>query len=372
MTNSSRPRLAIVSLGTLGGAVLESLARSDLFEEIVVATRNVERAQAKLNNALAGAGIEGFFPKASVVHLDINDPTRAGRTLAAMAPDIIYSTPTLRPWWKNDEAGSVLADAPFAVSLPFHLAPTQAVQRAIEASGVQCAWIAASYPDVVNHLLAATGPVPLCGVGNVAEMVPKVVRGIAERLGVPPAGITVRMAAQHAVEYHCFAATRSAVPPPVLLDAWCGTRDVSAAAHEVLFEPQPIPYGLDFNRLTASATLVALKALLGRDDNDGRCHVPAPQGRLGGWPVRFAAGRLALDLPAPWSEATVEEVNRAALPADGIAGIDADLEVTFTDEAASAIEALTGSPCGAMMPAEAADLAHRLLEGATGTPEGIR
>ncbi len=55
----TKPTLLIVSLGELGTALLEAVARADIFSTIYVASRSLVKAQERANNAAIGAGIEG-------------------------------------------------------------------------------------------------------------------------------------------------------------------------------------------------------------------------------------------------------------------------------------------------------------------------
>ena len=126
----------------------------------------------------------------------------------------------------------------------------------------------------------------------------------------------------------------------------------------MLFEPCPIPYQLDLNLVTASATCAVLRALAG--DSSVATHTPAPNGLLGGYPVKVSAQGVTLDLAETWSQEEAEAVNRASLPWDGIAEIDCNGTVTFTEETAAALQALTGEPF-ATLSVEDARLKARIL-----------
>ena len=47
-------------MGELATHLLEAVARTDIFGTIVVASRELEKAQKRADNAVLGAGIEGF------------------------------------------------------------------------------------------------------------------------------------------------------------------------------------------------------------------------------------------------------------------------------------------------------------------------
>jgi len=360
--------LLLISLGKLTGAVLEGAVRSGAFERIVVAGRNPDAARARVHNARIGAAIEGRFPVVEAVHLDINAPG-AGRVLAGVAPDLAFAAPSLMPWWALDRLDGELGDrvraVPFAGFMAFHLAPMLRLRAAWDESGLRCPWIGASYPDVVNAVLARTGPAPTCGIGNVAEIVPKIRFAVAAATGCDPAACDVRLVAQHALEYFVYSDGPRGDRPPYRLSVTLDGRDLTAVAQERLFEPFPIPYDLDFNRITASAALTVLRALLG--DAEVPEHVPAPGGRLGGYPVLVSRHGVRLSLPAAWTEDDALATNTASLPWDGIAALDGDGTVHFTEATASALHALLGRPLHRMTVGTAEALALELLD-ALGTP----
>jgi hypothetical protein len=363
------PRLVIVSLGQLGGTLLESIARRQTFDEIIVATRNVDYAETKANNARIGAAIEGVYPTIEVHAFDLNAP-QAAQDLASFAPDVLFAAPSMMPWWQLDavEPDSALAntlrDAPFATFMACHLAPMVRFRDAFVASGLRCPWIGASYPDVVNHLLACTGEAPTCGVGNVLEAVPKIQLVTARALGVQPAAIDVRLVAQHAFEYHCYADKRTNAQPPYLLEVFHAGDDVTELANQHLFEPYPIPYDLDFNRITTSACLPVLEGLT--STSPVHTHVPAPLGRLGGYPVTLTKDSVQLDLPSGWSEEQARTTNERSLPFDGIEEVTADGVVIFSASTADALEVLSGTRVAQMSVTDAADIAQALVARVSG------
>ena len=62
--------------------MLEAAARSDMFETIIVASRSGNKAQERANNAIIGAGIEGYYPRIVAEELDFNArvlPSKLGK-----------------------------------------------------------------------------------------------------------------------------------------------------------------------------------------------------------------------------------------------------------------------------------------------------
>ncbi len=341
--------------------ILEAAARAGDFDEIVVASRLPARAQKKVNNARIGGAIEGRFPTITCVPFDLHAED-APQRLAQIAPDVALAAPSMMPWWVLDtlegEVGEKARAVPFAGFMACHLAPVARLRDAWAASGLACPWINASYPDVINAVLARTGPAPLCGVGNVVEAIPKFRFAIAEALGAEPGRIAVKLVAQHALEYFIYSDGLAAERPPYLLEATLDGRDVSHLADEAVYSAFPVPYELDFNLYTVSAARIALPALVSEDWTP--THVPGPEGLVGGYPVALSRHGLRLELPAAWTRAEAEAVNHASMRFDGVAEIQGDGTVIYTDEAAAALGKLLGRPVARLRLADAPALADEL------------
>lgn len=354
--------LLIVSLGELGTNVLEAAGRSGLFERIVVASRSVEKARARINNALLGCGIDGFFPRFEAVGFDFNEPASVA-ALRSIAPDIVFCAPTLLPWWKVgglDGAAETPAEkVPFGGYVSLQLAPMAMFRSRLAEAGIDTHWIAASFPDVVNPSLARSGLGPCCGIGNVREPVAKIQALLGGRLGVTPAQVEVRLVAQHAFEYAVFQAEPAAELPPYLLEVVVDGKDCTAMGREALRTPFPFPFDLHFNRITASAAIDAMRALL--HPAPVRTHLPGVLGLVGGYPVRVANGQIDLDLAAHWSKAQAIAINESSLRWDGVECIEADGTIVFTDETTRALHILTGATIAQVHPDNAAEQARFIM-----------
>jgi hypothetical protein len=352
-------RLLLISLGKLTGAVLEAAARDGRFGSIVVAGRHPEYGRAKVNHARIGAALEGRYPTIDFLPFDFNEPG-AATTLARLSPDVAFAAPSLMPWWKVAESKNPKAkEMPMAGWLACHLAPMQKLASVWAESGLACPWVGAAYPDVVNAILALSGPAPTVGCGNIAESIPKIRFAASAATGAPPGEIEVRLVAGHALEYRLYVDAKSSRLPPYLLQARWRGRDITAEAERGLSEPMPIRYDLDFNLLRASATVGLLAALAG--GGELATHAPAPNGLMGGYPIRASQGRVTLDLPPEWSLDRALEVNRRALSWDGVAGVDPDGTVHLTELTAGMLRTLLGRPIDRLKPEEAPTHAAELL-----------
>ncbi len=362
-------RLLLISLGQLNGHILEAVARSGAFAEILVAGRDPARGLRKTNQARIGAAIEGQYPAINYVELDVNNVSAAA-ILRKIAPDVALAAPSMLPWWRIDRLTGARAEAahavPFAGWIACHLAPMLAVRRAWADSGLDVPWVGASYPDVVNPILHRSGPGPVCGVGNIDEMVPKIRIAVAAEIGCEPGSVDVRLVAQHALEYFVYrdVETPAEEAPPFMLHAEVDGRDVSDVGARAMLRPFPIPYQLDFNLLTASSARELLPALAGH--GKVHMHVPAPSGLTGGYPVRVEAGCVSLELPAGWTRDEAVASNIASLPWDGLQSIEADGTAIFTTATSQALFDLTGKHYQSLAPDNAAAMAAELVAATAG------
>ncbi len=351
----AKPTLLIVSLGELGTALLEAVARSGIFDTIIVASRNLTKAQERANNAMIGAGIEGFFPKIDAIELDVNSDS-AVKTLRQIGPDYIFTAPSLMPWWKLDDAVSHL---PFASFTALHLSLMAKFRDLIERADTGAFWIGASFPDVINAVLNRDGFGPDCGIGNIQEPIPKIQAAVAQQVKCLPQDVQIRMVSQHAFEYFVLNVHQAKTLPPYLLKATVNGRDVTDIAEDVLGDPFPFPYDLHFNRVTASAGLAALRALTSVTPSS--IHLPGIGKLIGGYPVKAGRSGVSIDLPPDWSMQQAIAVNEASLVWDGIETVEADGTIVLTKETQEGLFNLLGKHVDTISISNAAQQAKALL-----------
>jgi len=352
----NKPTLLILSLGELSTALLEAVARSNLFDRIVVGSRSALKAVGRANNAIIGAGIEGYYPKIEGVKFDIDDQSFS-TNLRKIDPDLIFSAPSLMPWWRLDKTNKV--SLPFAGYMSLHLTLMSKFRDRIDEANIRARWIGASYPDVINPILSRSGFGPHCGIGNVQEPIPKLKAGVARQLDCHPQEVCIQLVAQHALEYHVLNDKTGKEFPPYLLKATVNGRDESALAESVLREPFAFPYDLHFNRVTASAGLVALRALCSSTTLE--IHLPGIKQFVGGYPAKVSNSQIEIYLPPEWSLGQAIEVNNRSLRWDGIELIENDGTVIFTEETQRAFHRLLGKSFERLNISSAAAQSRELL-----------
>ena len=342
-------------MGELATHLLEAVARSDIFDTIVVASRDLKKAKKRANNAVLGAGIEGFFPRIIAEKLDVHSNDFSTK-LREIKPDFIFSAPSLLPWWKLAPDG---IDMPFAGYTALHLSLMQKFRNRIAESGVNSIWIGASFPDVINAMLNRTGFGPDFGIGNVQEPIAKIQIGVSRALNCLPKNVEVKLVAQHAFEYFVLNDREPDKLPPYLLKATVSDKDVTTIAEDVLRKVFPFPYDLHFNRVTASSGLVALHALTGETERS--IHLPGIGTLIGGYPVRAGNSCITIDLPNEWSLEQAIAVNEASLKWDGIDEMSQDGTIVFTVETQKALRDLLGKNIETLSTETSQDQANELL-----------
>ena len=351
----TKPTLLFISMGELATHLLEAVARTDMFDTIVVASRDAQKAQERVNNAVLGAGIEGYFPRVIAEQLDVHSNDFSTR-LREISPDFIFSAPSLRPWWKLAPDG---IDIPFAGYTALHLSLMQKFRNKIADANINSVWIGASFPDVINAMLNRAGYGPDYGIGNVQEPIAKIQMGIGRALGCLPNDVEVKLVAQHAFEYYVLNDHKADQLPPYLLKASLAGKDVTQIAESVLRDPFPFPYDLHFNRVTASSGLVALQALVG--DTQRSIHLPGIGALVGGYPVLASQAGVMIDLPTEWTLDRAIAVNEASLKWDGIDEMGQDGTIVFTKETQQALHKLLGKNVETLSTEIADDQAKDLL-----------
>ena len=108
----------------------------------------------------------------------------------------------MQTWWLPSllpsEQRAAIYSAGFGVWLPVHLTLTMKLMQALRDADYRGVTLTAPFPDVVNCILGRLGLAPTCGLGNIAQFVPKVQLLAAERLGTPLDAVHVLMVAHHA------------------------------------------------------------------------------------------------------------------------------------------------------------------------------
>jgi hypothetical protein len=363
-------KIMLVGLGGLGKTILTTLAMNVDLDEIIVGSRSAAQGSAFCNLIRLGAAAAGRYPHIEFVSMDLNQQADVARLVERRSPDLILSTATMMPWWLPDrlpaEQAGLFQRAGFGVWLPIHLNLTVKLMQALRTAAFSGPILTAPFPDVVNPVLAALDLAPTCGVGNLAEIVPKVRLLAAGRLGVAASKVHVTMIAHHALEAYVFRAhadpTLPPPRPPYHLEITYEGRQIGdlVEADQLLFSAYALPAGQETHTLTAAAALTTIQALL--TPHGARIHVPGPLGLPGGYPVVASASGLSLALPAGLTPERAVSINSASHRFDGIDRILPDGIVEFVPDSAAIMRDTLGYDCERLVPDEIEARAGELIK----------
>ncbi|WKX69202.1 hypothetical protein [Streptomyces sp. XD-27] len=208
-----------------------------------------------------------------------------------------------------------------------------------------------SFPDVTGPILARLDLAPTVGLGNAAMIQLRVRAALRAAHPDRPAPL-IRVLGHHAQVFDVMQARQPADPEQrcrVYLGEG-GQRDDSLA-----YQAPPLAPGPRYNAVTGAAVVPVLEALL-PGAAPLRHSTAAPAGLPGGYPVRIADGRVALDLPPGLSEAEAIAFNERMAGGDGVDRIDDDGTVHLT---AASHQAVAGIAPDLADPLAIADLAER-------------
>lgn len=354
----------LIGLGSLGGAVLELLAREPQMGRITVCSRDAGRGAARCNVARLGAVAQGYAPSIRFVMLDLNDQDQVAETVAREAPDIILNTATLQPWWLLEllppEATHPLKKARFGSWLAPNLTLTLKLMRALRASSYKGFTVTAPFPDVVNCILAKLGLAAECGVGNLDEIAAKLRLLAADQLGISPLQIRVVLVAHHALEAAAFGGLPDQVPP-YFLRVYSGREDITATvnAPALLLADCPLPSSPARSFLTAGSMVRLVRSLL--SDEETLMHAPSPHGLPGGYPVIVRRGSVECAPIDGLSPAEAIAINERSHAFDGIERIDPDGTAIFCEEDSAILLHTLGYDCDRLAPDDAESSARELI-----------
>lgn len=320
-------KVMFVGLGGVGLPLARKVANLAGVDEIVVCGRSQSRLQALAETFKVGT------TKVRSRQLDARRVEESSEALIAEAPDLVVMAASVRSAWdllgRTDQAATMVTSAGLAVRLPYMLVLPLALMRAVQQSGVAVPVANLCFPDVTGPVLATQGLAPTVGLGNVAMMTHRV------RQALGSSDELIRIVGHHA---QMFTATQGIRPesPDAFPHVYLGEK--GTRADSLPYEPPALSPGAEFDTLTVEASVPIIQGLL--SEAEVRLSVPAPLGRPGGYPVRLARGKVALDLPASISEQEAIALNTHWAAGDGVKSIEPDGTLHLTQQAQDAVRDL--------------------------------
>lgn len=329
-------KVLVIGLGSLGGLVLEFLARSHGPTEIIASDIDEERGLQKTNNTILGAANMGSYPRMKFLKMNLNDLDSTSAILRTERPDVIVNSTTLQSWWVigsqlREDAYIKLLDAGLGPWIPMHLTLTHKLMQAVRMSGTKAHVVSTSFPDAVNCILSKAGLAPTVGVGNFDLLIPRVKMAVSNKLGIPMNNVSVFMLGHHYhdVRVEEFGTTGGA---PYFLRILVGDRDVTEEVNgeKMLLTPIPTPALTGSDPQVASSAVKNILAIV--NDTGELTHAPGPQGLPGGYPVRLSAKGAEVVVPNGLTLNEAIHINEEAQKYDGIERIEDDGSVLLTDK----------------------------------------
>lgn len=335
-----KPTVMIFGLGNVGGQLLEFLARvPNLGWRVLTAARDRERGLRKTRSALFGASYHGLYPEIDFRQADLDDHAATARLLAEERPDVVVNSATFAAWWLRDllppDIRAELQSVGPGIWAAAHMTPAYNLMRAIEASGTRPLYLNVSYPDLVNVALSRSGPGPSIGVGNIDLLVPAIQHVAARQLGAPMRHVVPYIVAHNHHSYGILTRGTTGGLDFYLKILLAGTDVTQRFEREALvaavFADASIPSAAGASSLAAGSLCKVLLAVM--TDSGERSHIPGPNGLPGGYPAVLTARGAEVMLPASLTLEQAVAINEAGQRAEGVAAVEADGRVRYTEEA---------------------------------------
>ncbi len=290
---------------------------------LTIAGRNRARLDWMATACRARAATFDRPVQAVPMEADLSSAEAATAVIAAARPDVVVqaaSVQTSAVIARSDDAWSrLVAEGGLSATAVFQALLSARVGQAIKAAAPSARFVNCCFPDVVNGMLSALGLPVTCGVGNVGILS----SAFAGALG-PGGAARLRVLAHYQTigAWRRPAEERAGLTPPRV---WVDDAEV-AAVHDrfrdVRLTPEPAI------EVSGSAGVPLLVAMT-RQDLEIRSHAPGALGLPGGYPVRWAEGRLSLDLPQGLDEAEAVAWNAAFEERNGLV-VGRDGRVSYT------------------------------------------
>ncbi|MDC0358413.1 hypothetical protein OAO01_06310 [Oligoflexia bacterium] len=358
--------LMIVGIGDLAGLVLDMITTVPSFGKIILAGRDVNHMNQRANLCRLVANQLGYYPEIECVSLDLMNVEQTSNTLLRCKPDIIFNTASLQSWriltLLPKEVYESLDQAQFGPWLPMHLTTIYKLMLAVKAAGLDADVINAAFPDATAPVLDKVGLSPMCGIGNVANVIPALRGSVANKFQLPVQRVEVSLVTQHYFSHRVPAFGDSGGSPYYFRALIDGEELSDGYTDEEIFRSVATDFkktGGPFRQMITASSAVSLLVplMLG---HEARTHAPGPHGLVGGYPVVVGSDGVEVDLPKDLSLADAVRINQECQRFDGIESIDDDGTVHFTEHEVSIMKKFLGYECHEMPLSDCEERAEEL------------
>ena len=319
---AARADIVVFGTGSFAARILLDIAATARVPvAVAIAGRNVARLDWLRTAANARAAI--FERPATFVTrtVDLARPDAAEAVLAELAPKLVVQAASPQAAsvisGQGDGWSRLVAEGGLSVTAVFQALFSARVAKALSRLSPHCPFINCCFADAVNALLASAGLTVTCGIGNVAILA----SAFAGELG-PRAGRDVKVLAHYQTigPWRQAAATRGGPAARVWI-AGEEVADVYAKFRRVQLTPEPV---IDISGASGVPLMLAIAA-----GAEWHGHAPGPLGLIGGYPVAWSGGALALDLPRGLEREEAVRWNRSFEERSGlVAGADGKAHYT--------------------------------------------
>ena len=316
--------ILIVGAGDLGLRIALRCAAATGIHRVWLAGRNPARGHidARLIDACSVGAMVAFR------HVDALDEEDMSALLCELQPDALIQCASMHsPWLLRESSGpatDALLRAGFASELSAQLPIAASVLSAAHRIGFDGPIVNCSYPDVVNAVLHRIGIAPTFGIGN-AGMIHMLARSALRARG--------DHRKLHTLAHHAHVTMTATSRFPVDTNMSTPRFFLDGEEHaptSVFANACAIATDRRLNEITAAHAVSMIQSYLGLAP-ELSTSAPGVFGMPGGWPVAVSRGAIDLDFPSGITRQDVLNFNQEAARMDGVADIDDDGTVHFTD-----------------------------------------
>lgn len=343
----------LIGLGNLGQRLALALAGCDAVTELIIAGRSANE-----HSALAALFASCGKARVRFAEFDASQHSAIKSLLLRERPNVVVQCASLlSPWHLSKREGSAaeaIQKAGFAAQLPAQLPLIKTMMEVAREIDFQGAVINCSYPDATHPILARLGLAPSIGTGNVSMIEARIKAVLREQESANGNGLngsplpSVRVLAHHA---HVTSVVLSAPPSDTKSRPRVYLGEEGLRADNLAYSGPPMRSDPSLNALSAATGVSVILAML-PGATPLRVSAPGPLGLPGGYPVRIAGGKIALDLPPGLGLDEAIAFQELSARMDGIEAIADDGTVVFTEEARAALHSLDPRLCEPLHPDE--------------------
>lgn len=358
-------KLLVIGLGVLGSNILDMVTRTHTNHELIFAGKDLNKIKERVNLSELVANKLGYYPKVSVLRIDLHDISKTTEVIHKIRPDVIFNATSLMSYWVPttlpEEIFSKLYYAFTGWQTPVHLTLTYKLMQAIKLAGLKVRVINASYPDVVNCALAGLGLKPDIGIGNVSNVLPAVKKAISINTSLDVQDIDVYIIGHHHYSYMLPTIGNSNLPHHIVV--YYKEKNITSRLNlNEIYGLIPTKLkrtrGMIGMSMTAASAMNVIRECLNEEGNS--IHAPGVKGLPGGYPVKINKLGINLDLPEELGLEKAIEINRMGQVLDGVKDIK-DGVITYTTREMDIVKDLIGYQCNSMKVEDSEYWAEELI-----------